>query len=96
MRGFDEEAIFASTYLVGTIEYRYLLGLNSNFFAFTDLGWTSNTITSQRNSYIGAGVGLSFETKGGIFNLSYAAGKRNDLDFDIRQSKIHFGYVSIF
>lgn len=96
MRGFDEESIFASTYAVATLEYRYLLGINSNFFAFTDLGWTSNTITNQRHNYLGAGLGLSFETKGGIFNLSYAAGKRNDLDFDIRQSKIHFGYVSIF
>ena len=96
MRGFDEEAIFASTFAVGTVEYRYLLGLNSNFFVFSDFGWTSNTITRQRNSYLGAGLGLSFETKGGIFNLSYAAGKRNDLDFDIRQAKIHFGYVSVF
>ena len=96
LRGFDEESVFASAFAVGTIEYRYLLGLNSNFFTFTDFGFTSNTITSQRNTYLGAGVGLSFETKGGIFNLSYAAGKRNDLNFDIRQSKIHFGYVSIF
>ncbi len=96
LRGFDEESVFASAFAVGTLEYRYLLGLNSNFFTFTDVGFTSNTITTMNNTYVGAGVGLSFETKGGIFNLSYAAGKRNDLNFDIRQSKIHFGYVSIF
>jgi outer membrane protein assembly factor BamA len=96
LRGFDEESIYASTYAVGTLEYRYLLGLNRNFFTFSDVGWTNNTINSQANFYIGAGVGLSFETKGGIFNISYAAGKRNDLNFDIRQSKIHVGYVSVF
>ncbi|WP_026260113.1 POTRA domain-containing protein [Segetibacter koreensis] len=96
LRGFDEESIYANKYVVGTVEYRYLVGLNSNFFIFSDAGWTSNPIIKQSNTYLGAGVGLSFETKGGIFNVSYAVGKRNDLSFDIKQSKIHIGYVSIF
>ncbi len=96
LRGFDEESIFANKYAVGTFEYRYLVGLNSNFFVFTDFGWSTNRIIKQSNSYLSAGAGLSFETKGGIFNISYAAGKRNNLNFDIKQSKIHFGYVSIF
>ncbi len=96
LRGFDEESIFVNKYAVGTLEYRYLVGLNSNFFVFSDFGWSSNRITKQSNSYLSAGAGLSFETKGGIFNISYAAGKRNDLNFDIKQSKIHLGYVSIF
>jgi hypothetical protein len=42
------------------------------------------------------GLGLAVETKGGIFNISYAAGKRNDLRFNIREAKIHLGYLSIF
>jgi outer membrane translocation and assembly module TamA len=96
LRGFDEESIFANRYLVATFEYRYLVGLNSNFFVFSDIGYSRNSILKKSNGYIGSGVGLSLETKGGIFNLSYAAGKRNDLSFDIKQSKIHFGYVSIF
>jgi hypothetical protein len=96
LRGFDEESIFANKYAVGTLEYRYLIGVNSNFFVFSDLGWTNNKIIKQSNSYLGAGAGLSFETKGGIFNISYAAGKRSGLSFDIKQSKIHFGYVSLF
>jgi outer membrane protein assembly factor BamA len=98
LRGFDEESIFANRYGVGTLEYRYLLGLNSYFFGFTDIAWSrfSNNTTKFSNSYIGAGVGLAFETKGGIFNISYAAGKRNDLRFNIKESKIHFGYVSVF
>ncbi|MCW3110681.1 MAG: hypothetical protein JWQ09_5187 [Segetibacter sp.] len=96
LRGFDEESIYTNRYAVGSIEYRYLIGLNSNFFVFSDFGFSNNRIIKQSNSYLGAGAGLSFETKGGIFNLSYAVGKRNDLNFDIKQSKIHFGYVSIF
>jgi outer membrane protein assembly factor BamA len=96
LRGFDEESIFSNRYAVTTVEYRYLIGLNSNFFVFSDFGVSTNKILRQTNSYLGVGGGLSFETKGGIFNISYAVGKRNDLSFDIKQSKIHFGYVSIF
>jgi outer membrane protein assembly factor BamA len=98
MRGFDEESIFASSYAVGTVEYRYLVGLNSFFFVFTDYGWIENKTfnLTVSNTFIGAGLGLALETKAGIFNMSYASGKRNDLKFDIRQSKIHIGYVSYF
>jgi outer membrane protein assembly factor BamA len=98
LRGFDEESIFSSKYAVATAEYRYLLGLNSYFFGFTDLGFSTDDSrkNSASNNYVGAGIGLSFETKGGIFNISFAAGKRNDNNFNLRQSKIHFGYASIF
>ncbi len=98
LRGFDEESIFASQYAVGTAEYRYLAGQNSFFFVFIDLGWANNAQQSVRkkNTFIGSGLGLAFETKAGIFNISYAAGKRNDAKFDLRQSKIHLGYVNYF
>jgi outer membrane protein assembly factor BamA len=98
MRGFDEESIFASKYLVGTLEYRYLINLNSFFFAFTDYGWIENKTVNVKvnNTFLGAGLGMAFEMKAGVFNISYAMGKRNDVKFDVRQSKIHFGFVSYF
>ena len=98
LRGFDEESIFAKAYGVGTLEYRYLIGLNSFLFAFTDIGFAgvSDHTDPHNHRYLGAGMGLSFETRAGIFNLAYAAGKRDDLPLDLRQSKIHFGLVSFF
>jgi len=98
LRGFDEESIYASQYIVTTLEYRYLIGKNSYLYAFTDGGFTRNgaIAVKSNNSYIGAGLGLALETKAGIFNLSYALGKRNDLELNLRQSKIHFGYVNFF
>ena len=98
MRGFDEESIFASAYAVTTAEYRYLVGLNSFFFVFADGGWSQNRSVSVQssNTYLGVGLGMAFETRAGIFNISYANGKRNDLKFDLRQSKIHIGYVNYF
>lgn len=96
LRGFDEESIFTNQYAIGTIEYRYLFGLNAFFSVFSDIGFASNSIINKNFTYIGVGAGLAFETKQGIFNISYAAGKRNDLTLDLRQSKIHIGFVSLF
>jgi outer membrane protein assembly factor BamA len=98
LRGFDEESIFASQYGVSTVEYRYLIGQNSFLFAFADMGWARNNASSRNisNTFIGAGLGMAFETKAGIFNISYASGKRDDTKFNLRQSKIHIGYVNYF
>lgn len=98
LRGFDEESIYSNLYSVGTFEYRYLIGLNSWYFVFTDAGYASykSSATNFHHTYIGVGTGLAFETKTGIFNISYAVGKRNDLNWDLRQSKIHIGFVSVF
>lgn len=98
LRGFDEESQFASQYAVLTAEYRYLLGRNSFFFGFVDGGYTKNASvkSSPAYNYIGTGLGMAFETKAGIFNLSWAVGKRSDSRFDFRQSKIHLGYVNYF
>ena len=95
-RGFDEETIYCNNYLVATAEYRYLIDMNSYFSVFSDGGFTSNNITNNTYHYIGAGFGLSFQTKQGLFNISIANGKRDDLPFNFSQSKIHFGFVSIF
>jgi len=98
LRGFDEESIFASQYAVGSLEYRYLIAQNSFLFAFTDGGWAKNDIPGYQlnNTYLGFGLGLAFETKAGIFNISYAVGKRNDTELSLRQAKIHLGYVNFF
>jgi hemolysin activation/secretion protein len=67
-------------------------------FAFTDGGWGRNNSqnTDVSYGYFGTGLGLAFETKVGIFNLAWAVGKRSDLEFNLRQSKIHFGFVNYF
>jgi outer membrane protein assembly factor BamA len=99
LRGFDEESIYANRYAVATAEYRFLTGINSYFYGFSDIASTYTKITSNSfsNFFISAGLGLEFETKFGLLNLSYAVGKRNDVKFDIRNaSKIHFGYINYF
>ncbi|MFC4262503.1 ShlB/FhaC/HecB family hemolysin secretion/activation protein [Ferruginibacter yonginensis] len=99
LRGFDEESIYATQYAVLTAEYRSLLGLNSYFFGFVDYGSTKATYQNVKlsNNFVSTGLGIAYETKAGLLNLSLALGKRNDIPFNIRQAaKIHFGYVNYF
>jgi outer membrane protein assembly factor BamA len=98
LRGFDEEAISASSYLVGTLEYRFIIGTNSYLYVFGDYAYLqSKTVeTSLADRPLGLGAGVTFETRAGVFGLSYAIGKRLGNPFDFRAAKIHFGYVSYF
>ncbi len=96
LRGFNEESQYVSRYSIGTAEYRYLLTANSNVFAFVDGGWGDHVLEKKQHLYLGTGLGLSFETGAGIFNLIWAVGKRDDTEINLRQSKVHLGFVSYF
>jgi outer membrane protein assembly factor BamA len=98
LRGFDEESIYARTFAVATAEFRFLTGRNSYFFGFSDGGYAAykDQQLSYNHTYIGAGLGLALETKNSVINLSWAAGKRNDLPLNLRQSKIHLGFINYF
>ncbi len=98
LRGFDEESQYLSQFAIATVEFRYLVGQNSFFYALADGGWGRNgsQYVKTNYTYFGTGLGLAFETKAGIFNLAWAIGKRNDTEFNLRQSKIHFGFINYF
>ncbi len=98
LRGFDEESQYLSQFAIGTVEYRYLVGQNSFFYALLDAGWGRNNSQNVNNSYryLGTGLGLAFETRAGVFNIAWAVGKRNDTEFSLRQSKLHFGFINFF
>ena len=99
-RGFDEESIFASAYYIFTLEYRYLLEENSYLYLFSDGAYYENqsiSFTGDRyDTPYGFGAGISFETKAGIFSISYALGKQFDNPIDLRGGKVHFGVVNYF
>ena len=98
LRGFNEESILAAEYVVSSLEYRYLIGMNSFLFSFVDGGWAKNDVPGYaiNSLYLGIGLGLAFETKAGIFNMSYAVGKQGSNAFEFGQAKIHLGYVNFF
>lgn len=98
LRGFDEESQYLSQFAIATVEYHYLVGRNSYFYVLVDGGFGRNSSRDNKidHSYFGTGLGLAFETKAGIFNLAWAVGKRDDTQFNLRQSKIHIGFVNYF
>jgi outer membrane protein assembly factor BamA len=98
LRGFDEESIFASSYGIGTVEYRFLLETNSYFYGFFDGAWYERNTPNRylRDTPYGFGAGISFETKLGIFTLNYALGSEFGKLSQIRAAKIHFGIISQF
>lgn len=98
LRGFDEESIYASSFVIPTIEYRFLFEKNSNIFLFAEGAIYENS-NSQFYSFdtpISLGAGINFETKAGIFNLSYGIGKQQGNSFDLRIGKIHAGLTALF
>ena len=98
LRGFDEESIFASSYAVMNLEYRYLLEENSFLFLFGNAAWYENVAVNRnvRDWPYGFGAGTSFETRAGIFTISYALGSQFGNPVGFRNAKVHFGITSLF
>ncbi|MBK9300392.1 MAG: hypothetical protein IPN14_07230 [Bacteroidetes bacterium] len=98
LRGFDEGSIFSNHYHVISLEPRYLISLNSYFFLFSDLAYVESKFaeTFLKDTPYSVGFGMAFETKAGIFNISYGVGKNNSQPFELKNSKVHFGYISVF
>lgn len=98
LRGFDEESIYTSSYVIPTLEYRFLFSQNSNILLFAEGAWYENNsgsayFSDQPYSF---GAGINFDTKAGIFSLNYALGSQKGNGIDIRSGKIHFGLTALF
>ena len=98
LRGFDEQSVEVSRYLLSSLEYRLLIGPVSYVFLFTDIAFTQSKFASlnYNDNPISFGIGLTLETKSGVFGISTAVGQRKNSPFDWKSPKIHFGYVNIF
>lgn len=99
LRGFDEQSILTDKYTIATLEYRYILQGNSYFSAFSDAALLlerEDNLAEKFEMYNAFGIGLNFETNSGIFGLQYAFGKMPDSNFDMRNGKVHFGYINLF
>lgn len=98
LRGVDEASILASSYAIGTVEYRFVFEENSNFFLFVDQAWWESRTQDSflTDTPLGFGVGTTFETKAGLFSLTYALGQQFSAPVQLRGGKVHFGFISLF
>jgi len=102
IRGVDEQSIYASSFGIGTIEYRFLFEQNSAFLLFADGGWYQNAsynlspTTPRQDTPYSVGAGVMFQTKAGVFQLNYAIAHQFNNEFSLRTGKINFGIVNTF
>ncbi|MEM6770309.1 MAG: BamA/TamA family outer membrane protein [Bacteroidota bacterium] len=100
LRGFNEQTIFARDYQLATAEFRLLLGGNAYLYTFVDAARVNARNRADPDIAIdypvGFGAGVNFETRAGIFGLTFALGRNNTIALDIGQPKVHLGYVSVF
>jgi outer membrane protein assembly factor BamA len=93
IRGFTENELYASTYLLYSAELRYLFGRNSDVHAFFDGG-----VYEQRSYYnylfdtpFGFGLGVNVGVRSGVFYFEYALPRQRGNHISLKTGKIHFG-----
>ena len=93
IRGFTENELYASTYLLYTAELRYLFGRNSDVHLFFDGG------TYEQQGYynylfdtpFGFGLGVNVGVRSGVFYFEYALPRQRNNPISLKTGKIHFG-----
>ena len=62
------------------------------------MGWIEKKLTHEYLNDIpyGLGAGINFETKPGIFSISYALGSQQNNPLLFKTAKIHFGFINFF
>ena len=98
IRGFDDESIWVSSFILGNFEFRYLIDEKSNVFLFSDFAWTeSKTNNFLKTDYFQSfGFGTNISMQNGLLTLIYGLGRKIDNPFLIRTGKIHLGFTSYF
>lgn len=93
LQGFDEKAIYCSSYAIALTELRFLFARRSYINAFFNAAWYERNIPNNyfHDFPFGFGLGLSFDTKAGMFYLSYALGHQHNSPISFKTGKIHFG-----
>ena len=93
IRGFTENELLASTYLLYSAELRYLFGRNNDVHIFFDGG------TYEQQGYsnylfdnpFGFGLGVNIGVRSGTFYFDYALPRQRGNKISFKTGKIHFG-----
>jgi outer membrane protein assembly factor BamA len=98
LRGYREDQFFASSYLWGDLEYRFLLDPYSYLFAFASSGWiwlpeADGMFDSTERKNVGSfGFGLAYRTNLGQLKFTYAKSPEDPFS----NAKVHIGIASGF
>lgn len=95
IRGFDEESIYSVSYIINTIEQRFVVDKNTQIFAFVDKMYYK-LLNGKYDDPWSWGAGAEINTSAGLFFVSYALGSQFNQPFNFKTGKIHFGYRNNF
>lgn len=98
LRGFNQNYFYAQEYWLGTAEFRVYTALDSYLFLFYDQARMKYELKDELFFDVpyGIGAGMSFTTKGGVFQFVYSLGNSAIEKLNPTLSKIHFGFTSQF
>lgn len=98
LRGFNEESLMASFVSIINTEIRWLMDRKTYLFIFWNGAYYEKRTIAKfvHDTPYGTGVGLSFDTPAGIFNITYALGKEFNNPIQLKYGKVHFGIVARF
>lgn len=99
IRGFTEQSIFASEFVMGTLELRFQSG-NAGFIGpFYHLGRFRDRsgLSSPGSGWLhGTGISAAIQTGSGVLHLAWALGKSGSQPLAFNQSRFHFGIATTF
>lgn len=98
VRGFTNNELLASTYLMASGELRYLFGSNSNVHIFFDGGVYERNCAGDYlyDTPFGFGLGVDIGVKSGVFYFEYALPRQRGNNISFKTGKIHFGVKAVF
>ena len=94
LRGYDEDWFFGPRRVYANLEYRFLVGPDSQIFVFTDLGAVTliETPSVFDTLRVGYGFGARLESRGGILRINYGLAAGDSLF----RGKIHVNLGAAF
>ncbi|MFL3009106.1 MAG: hypothetical protein ACJZ14_06980 [Candidatus Neomarinimicrobiota bacterium] len=91
LRGYDDNQFESTQFSISTLEFNYILNLNSHPFLFLDIA--STKINVFNNNMIGYGFGLKKDNDNLSLNISYAFSKQKTL---FSEGALHIKVISKF
>lgn len=93
LQGFDEQSLYASTYIIGETEFRFRFAKLSYINLFFNAAWYERNLPSHyfHDWPFGFGIGVNFNTKAGNLYVRYALGQQSESSISFKTGKIHFG-----
>lgn len=99
LRGFDEVAFLANSYVIPSAELRYIFAENAWAALFFNMAWYQRKVYGSEevsDRPIGFGLNARIPAGNGLFNIAYALGTEQGNPIQFRSAKVHFGLVNYF